>query len=69
MTLAQFREQTAAMPGDTAINVLTPWGEFESAVLVSPDDLCEDDPVHETWPANTILLTGEATEENPKSEI
>lgn len=60
MTLAQFREQTAALDGETEILVLTPWGEPEHSEWVSADDLAEDDPVREDFPSNAILLTGVA---------
>ena len=61
MTLTEFLKETADLPGDTEILVLTPWGETEAAAWVKPDDLAEGDPVLESFPANSILLTGEAS--------
>lgn len=61
MTLNEFRQETAALPGDTEILVLAPWGELEPAAWVQPGDLAEDDPVRENFPSNAILLTREAS--------
>jgi hypothetical protein len=60
MTLTQFLQETAALPGDTEILVLSPWGDTEAAAWVKRDALAEDDPVLESFPTNAILLTGEA---------
>ena len=61
MTLQQFREETAALSGDTEILVMDPWGNIEPSAWVTHDDLAEDDPVREQFPSNAILLTGEAS--------
>lgn len=60
MTLQQFRDETELFDGDTQILVLTPWGDMEPAAFVGRADLAEGDPVRDSFPANAILLTGEA---------
>lgn len=60
MTLEDFRRDTAGMPGDTEIKVLSPWGEIEDAAFVTVEDLVDDDPVREQLDPTAILITGEA---------
>lgn len=61
MTLGQFRHETAHLQDDTEVLILAPWGEIEPAAWVEKDDLCDDDPVKETFPTNALLITGEAS--------
>ena len=60
MTLQQFREQTELFDGATELLILDPWGVMEPATFVGRADLAHDDPVRENFPANSILLAGEA---------
>ena len=60
MTLADFRRETADLPGATEIQVLAPWGEMEPAAFVERDDLYPADPILDSFPANAILITGSA---------
>ena len=61
MTLQEFREETALFDGATEILVLSPWGEMEPGAFVGRADLAVGDPVRDSFPANSILLTGEAS--------
>lgn len=60
MTLSEFRAQTAHLPGDFEIKILSPWGEIEDSAFVTRDDLAEDDPVRESMHPTFILIATEA---------
>ncbi len=56
MTLSDFRDATAHLPGDLDLRVLAPWGEIDDAVLVNAADLDPADPVREALESSPMVL-------------
>lgn len=60
MTLSDFRELTAHLPGDLDIKVLLPWGEIDDAELIEAGDLDTEDPVRQSLEENPVVLLASA---------
>ena len=60
MTLQEFLRETAGYPADTELMVLNAWGDMEPAAYIGRADLEDNDPLRESFPDNTLLLTGAA---------
>lgn len=60
MTLARFKTLTSGMPDSTPILFLNPWWEMEPAAIVTAADLVGEDPLKEDFPADAIVITGDA---------
>lgn len=61
MTLAEFRELTDTLPGETGIHLIDDFGHSTlPAVIIGRHELEDDDPAAENWPAMSIVLSPEA---------
>lgn len=61
MTLAEFQQLTAGMPPSARLLVQAPWGELMPALLITIEDLAEDDPVRADFPPDAIALAPKAS--------
>lgn len=60
MTLSDFRELTAHLPGDLDLKVLLPWGEIDDAELIEAGALDTEDPVRQSLEENPVVLLASA---------